>query len=100
METFIITAIEIQFAGQTRRLAFTSAELVIVTDYGSALWYLDVNHIEDTELLQWFADSENILVHVTAGSGSGAIFEGTGYFHPNVKHQGAAIRGEGELLSR
>lgn len=100
METYDIIAIEFQYAEQTRRLAFASAELVIVKDYGSALWYMDVSGIQDAALLKLFSDSEDIRIELKAAARSGEIFEGIGYFHPNEPHQGAAIRGLNELIKR
>ncbi|MFD1953642.1 hypothetical protein ACFSL6_05470 [Paenibacillus thailandensis] len=100
METFDLIAIEFIYENETRRLAFQSAELVIVKEFGTALWYIDVNGIQDTDLLRHFGESENICVELKAGTGSGEIFEGTGYFHPNERHRGAAIRGYGELVQK
>lgn len=100
METFELIAIEFIHAGETRRLAFQSAELVIVKEYGSALWYIDVSGVQDAGLLRRFADAEDIRVDLKAGARSGEIFEGTGYFHPNEPRLGAAIRGHGELIRR
>lgn len=100
METFDLIAIEISFQQQTRALSFLSAELVIVTDYGDRLWYVDINGVADRELLAWFGQSEDIRVQLTAVADSGQAFRGTGYLHPNEPHQAAAIRGDGELLAQ
>lgn len=100
METFEIIAIEIAYQQQTKPLAFTSAELVRVTEYGDRLWYVDINGLGDRELLSWFGQSEDIGVQLTAIARSGQTFQGRGYLHPNEPHQAAAIRGDGELLER
>ncbi|MBD2867606.1 hypothetical protein [Paenibacillus arenilitoris] len=100
METFDLIALEIAFGQQTKPLAFTSAELVRVTEYGDRLWYVDINGVEDRELLAWFGRSEDIGVTLTAVAGSGQVFRGKGYFHPNEPHQAAAIRGDGELFEQ
>lgn len=100
METFELIAIEIAYQQQTRHLSFTSAGLVLVSDYGDRLWYIDVVGIGEVDLLAWFGQSEDIGVEVTAVAVNGTTFRGKGYLHPNEPHQAAAIRGDGELFSQ
>ncbi|NIK76147.1 hypothetical protein FHS15_001254 [Paenibacillus castaneae] len=100
METFDIITLEITYQHQTAKLAYTSAELVRVTEYGDRLWYIDINGVVDRELLAWFGQSENIAIELLAGARSGQFFRGRGYFHPNELHQAAAIRGDGELIEQ
>lgn len=97
METFEIINIEITFQQGTTQLDFTSAELVRVTEFGSRLWYVDINGVVDHELLKWFGQSQNIEVQLAAVAKSGQTFRGKGYLHPNEQHQAAAIRGDDEL---
>ncbi|MFF2091021.1 hypothetical protein [Paenibacillus sp. NPDC058174] len=97
METIDLAAITIEFEQRTEQLAFTSAELVIVSDYGSRLWYANVDGITDSGLLGWFGQSENIQVYLRATARDGRRFEGIAYLHPNEQHHAAAIRGDGLL---
>lgn len=98
METYPLASIAIGYELQPSRiLAFGRAELVLITDYGDRSWYIDIDGITDAELLGWFGRSENIRVDVRAADADGKTFCGSGFFHPNERHQAAAIRGEGEL---
>ncbi|WP_336788119.1 hypothetical protein [Paenibacillus sp. MMO-177] len=97
METIQLKGIEIVYRQQMKELLFQSAELVLVSDYGSKLWYVDVNGVKDTELLQWFGQSEDIRIELYATATDGRTFNGTAYLHPNEPHLAAAIRGDGEL---
>lgn len=97
METIQLKDIKIVYQQQMKELPFQSAELVLVSDYGSKLWYVDVNGVQDSELLQWFGQSEDIRVELYATAADGRTFNGTAYLHPNEPHQAAALRGDGEL---
>ncbi|ANY68180.1 hypothetical protein BBD42_18140 [Paenibacillus sp. BIHB 4019] len=97
METIALTNIEMTYQQGTRQLTFTNADLFLVTDFGSALWYVDANGIADADVLKWFNQSEDIRIELRVTSLDNRKFEGTAYFHPNEKHYAAAIRGEGEL---
>ncbi|SFF12167.1 hypothetical protein SAMN04487969_114146 [Paenibacillus algorifonticola] len=97
METIALTSIEMTYQQGTRQLTFTNADLFLVTDFGSVLWYVDANGIADADLLKWFNQSEDIRIELRVTSLDNRTFEGTAYFHPNEKHYAAAIRGEGEL---
>lgn len=98
METFGLSAITIGYEGENlRALSFRKADLVVVTQYGDKLWYIDAEGVDDAELLAWFSNSENIRVELTATSNDGGQWHGNGYLHPNERHQAAAIRGEGAL---
>ncbi len=44
-----------------------------------------------------FNESEDIRIDLTGLTARGHSFEAVGYFHPNVMHHAAAIRGDGEL---
>ncbi|REK75745.1 hypothetical protein [Paenibacillus paeoniae] len=98
METIELTALIIGYAQHSDyKLHFSHAVLVIVTDYGDKLWYIDVDGVTDHALLSWFGQSEDIRVELTAKSRSGEEYQGTAYFHPNEPSLAAAIRGDGEL---
>lgn len=98
METIGLSAITIGYEGESfRALSFRKAELVVVTQYGDKLWYIDAEGVDDAELLAWFSNSENIRVDLIATAVDGGQWRGIGYLHPNEQHQAAAIRGEGEL---
>lgn len=98
METIGLSAITISYGAESfRALSFCKAELVIVTQYGDKLWYIDAEGVDDAELLAWFSSSDNIRIDLTATADDGGQWHGTGYLHPNERHQAAAIRGEGAL---
>jgi len=99
MEIMKLATITIHYQQRSQELLFTSAELILITDYGSRLWYVDVNGVTDLELLRWFGQSEDIRVELSLQTEEGQVFNGTAYLHPNELHQAAALRGEGELLS-
>ncbi|MUT67129.1 hypothetical protein [Paenibacillus sp. NEAU-GSW1] len=100
MEMIPLAAITITFNNRIEQLVFTSAELVVVSDYGSRLWYANVDGIEDEELLHWFGHSEDIQVELIATARDGRVFEGIAYLHPNEPHKAAALRGDGLLNER
>ncbi|UVI28735.1 hypothetical protein [Paenibacillus spongiae] len=97
MDTYMLAELTIRQFDESTKLIFSGAQLVIVTDTGSRLWYIDIDGMTQTSLLRSFNESENIRVELTAVTAGGRAFEGTGYLHPNVQHHAAAIRGEGEL---
>ncbi|MHA6485335.1 hypothetical protein ACX1C1_25920 [Paenibacillus sp. strain BS8-2] len=80
-----------------RDISFEEAKLLIVTQYGERLWYIDVDGVTDLELLDWLTSSEDIRVTFDAVSDTGNNIAGTAYAHPNAAHRALAIRGEGEL---
>ncbi|MFS0723335.1 hypothetical protein [Paenibacillus sp. 1P07SE] len=98
MEQFELAEIHMTSQQQTLELLFASAQLVVVTELGSRLWYLDVNGVADEALLQHYYTAENITIELELITLGGKRLSGTGYFHANPKHQAAAIRGEGELV--
>ncbi|MFF2888950.1 hypothetical protein [Paenibacillus sp. NPDC057967] len=99
METIELTAITIGYAQHSSyKVAFEKAVLVIVTDYGDKLWYIDADGVKDKALLAWFGQNEDIRVQLTAKAITGEEYHGTAYFHPNEPSFAAAIRGDGELL--
>lgn len=83
-----------------RALGFVKAELVIVTQYGDKLWYIDAEGIDDAALLERFGQSEDIKVELVATAETGEMWVGTGYLHPNEQNRAAAIRGEGMLMQQ
>ncbi|PZD94813.1 hypothetical protein DNH61_16085 [Paenibacillus sambharensis] len=97
MESFELAELTVRQEGLNCRLSFTSAYLAVVSDLGSRLWYIDVNGVVQTDLLQQFHTSDNIRVELSAVTAGGRRFEGAGYLHPNINVQAAAIRGDGEL---
>ncbi|MHA7964438.1 hypothetical protein ACX93W_09835 [Paenibacillus sp. CAU 1782] len=82
---------------ETLELDFSEAKLLLVTQYGDKLWYIDVDGVANSDVLDWFAASEDISVTMEAESGDGEALRGAGYLHPNTLHRAAAIRGVGEL---
>lgn len=99
METIILKSVSITNEKySSHRISFQKAELMVVSQYGDRLWYIDVEGVNDGALLAWFGQSEQIKVEVRATTGTDEVWEGTGYFHPNEPHSAAAIRGEGELI--
>ncbi|MCQ6559598.1 hypothetical protein [Paenibacillus mendelii] len=98
MDTYLLAELTIRQSEETTKLVFAGAQLVIVTDTGSRLWYIDIDGMTQTSLLRAFNESENIRVELKAITAGGRTFEGTGYLHPNVQHHAAAIRGDGELM--
>ncbi|AJY77440.1 hypothetical protein [Paenibacillus beijingensis] len=97
MDTFVLLSLEIGHADWRRSLHFATAELVLLTEMGSRLWYIDVNGISEKDLLSYFSSSEDIKVELTATTAGGRVVSGTGFFHPNTVLPAAAIRGDGEL---
>lgn len=98
VEQIILTRIAISNGHwETLELDFTAAKLLLVTQYGDKLWYIDADGVANSEVLDWFAASEDISVTVEARSSEGEQLQGAGYLHPNTQHRAAAIRGAGEL---
>ncbi|WP_240941345.1 hypothetical protein [Paenibacillus sp. HB172176] len=99
MESIPLKALEITYGSYDfAPISFQKAELVIVTDYGDKLWYIEIDGVAESELLRSFSLREDIEVVVTAVLASGSSLRGKGYFHANEPHQAAAIRGDGELI--
>jgi len=97
MDTYALAELRLRRREQDVRLTFDDARLAVVTEAGSRLWYIDVNGIAQTGLLEQLADSGDLRFELTAVTADGRRFEGVGYVHPNVRHHAAAIRGDGEL---
>jgi len=98
MEQYELAEILIRSAQrQNWQLTFAEAQLVVVTEMGSRLWYLDVNGIGDEELLQHFYTAEEIGIELELITIGGKHLSGSGYLHANPRHQAAAIRGDGEI---
>jgi hypothetical protein len=97
MDSFDLTSLQISQGEQSRQVPFDRAKLVVVTEYGSRLWYIDLDGVADEEMLQHFANTDDIAVTLQATTIGGNKMTGRGYFHPNVPHGAAAIRGEGVL---
>ncbi|MWC29028.1 hypothetical protein [Paenibacillus sp. MMS18-CY102] len=101
METFQIQQITLADHSEatTIELALTSAELVLITEHGSKLWYIDVTGAGPASLLDHYYSSEHILVSVTALAADGRTFQGKAYFHANVPKQACVLRGDDELIA-
>ncbi len=97
METYDLAELVITQGPQSWNLAFARAKLMIVSEYGTRLWYIDVDGIADAGLLNRFADSEEIGVDARFTTIGGRLMAGEGFFHPNPQHHAAAIRGNGQL---
>ncbi|MFC5648162.1 hypothetical protein ACFPYJ_03335 [Paenibacillus solisilvae] len=97
MDTYLLAELTVTHNGISVKLDYTQAQLVVVTDTGYRLWYIDIDGITQSSLLHMFNESEDIRVDLTGLTRDGQSFAAVGYFHPNVMHQAAAIRGDGEL---
>lgn len=98
METYDLASLNIVTENaKAHDIAFDHAKLVVVSSHGTRLWYVDVDGVANEGLLEAFASTVQIGVAVTATTIGGRIFSGKGFFHPNVPHRAAAIRGEGVL---
>ncbi|WP_028562080.1 hypothetical protein [Paenibacillus pinihumi] len=97
MEQYELIELNIARNGTEEKLEFTSAKLVIVTEMGSRLWYIDADGITQHQLLADFSVSEDIGVMLRGITAGGKSFGGHGFFHANTQHQAAAIRGNGEI---
>ncbi|WP_245697768.1 hypothetical protein [Paenibacillus oryzae] len=98
VEQIILTRIAISNGHwESLELDFTEAKLLLVTQYGDKLWYIDADGVANSEVLDWFAASEDISVSMEAVSSEGEQLQGNGFLHPNTAHKAAAIRGSGEL---
>lgn len=97
METYDLADLAITQGSLTRTLSFSRAKLMIVSDHGTRLWFIDVEGMSDEGLLQQFADSYEIGVEIKTTTIGGRQLAGKGFFHPNPQHLAAAIRGDGQL---
>lgn len=98
MET--IDLVQITITGdnnQSTELTFSSAQLVIVHEYGSKQWYVDTTDSGPAELLNHYYVSDNIAVQMTARTSEGRVYSGTAYVHANVPRQACVLRGDDEL---
>ncbi|GMK41825.1 hypothetical protein PCCS19_48840 [Paenibacillus sp. CCS19] len=93
LEHITITGKDIEAAG----LTFSSAQLVIVQEFGSKQWYIDTSDSGPADLLDHYYVSDNIAVRMTARARDGRSFSGTAYVHANVPRQACVLRGDGEL---
>ena len=97
METYDLAQLAIAQQAQSWNLVFARAKLMIVSEHGTRLWYIDIEGVTDEDLLRRFAESERIEVRMQTTTIGGRKMEGNGFFHPNPKHRAAAIRGDGPL---
>ncbi|BBI32168.1 hypothetical protein [Cohnella abietis] len=97
METFELSELVISQGSEVWNLSFSSAKLMIVSEYGSRLWFIDVEGLSDEALLNKFAESDEIGVSVQTATIEGRKMDGRAFFHPNPQHHAAAIRGDGPL---
>ncbi|GFN31108.1 hypothetical protein [Paenibacillus xylaniclasticus] len=86
--------------GTTRELSFLSAELFIVTEFGSRQWYIDTTEAGPVDLLDHYYTSDEIKVRLAAAAADGRQFEGIAYVHSNVPKQACVLRGDDELLEK
>jgi hypothetical protein len=97
METYELALLHLIQGAADRPVPFSRAKLMVVSEYGTRMWYIDAEGIRDAALLNHYAKSEEIGVRVRATTIGGKKLEGDGFFHPNPQHRSAAIRGNGEL---
>lgn len=97
METYNLADLAITHDSHTHALSFSRAKLMIVSDHGTRLWFIDVEGMSDERLLKQFAESHDIGVEIRATTIGGRQMAGKGFFHPNPQHHAAAIRGDGQL---
>jgi hypothetical protein len=97
VETYDLADLVITQGSDTRTLTFSRAKLIIVSEYGTRLWFIDIEGMADEGLLKQFAQSDEIGVDVKTTTIGGRQMEGRGFFHPNPQHLAAAIRGDGQL---
>ncbi|GIO13946.1 hypothetical protein J19TS2_35010 [Cohnella xylanilytica] len=97
MENYELASLKMSQNEENWTLSFERAKLMVIHEYGTLSWYIDIDGISDEELLNRFARSEEIAVAVRTVTIGGKNLNGDGYFHPNPAHRAAAIRGIGEL---
>jgi hypothetical protein len=97
VEQYELAALIVTEDGQNTAIAFTRAKLTVVSEYGTRLWFVDVDGISDEPLLHRFAETDEIGVDMQAVTIGGKSLGGRGYFHPNPPNRSAAIRGDGKL---
>ena len=97
MESYDLAELAISQHSHVWNLVFSRAKLMVVSDHGTRLWYIDIDGVTDDELLKRFADSDSIEIAMTATTVGGRELSGSGFFHPNPRHRAAAIRGDGQL---
>ncbi|MFC4601673.1 hypothetical protein [Cohnella hongkongensis] len=98
MESYDLAELAVSQHAHRWNLVFSRARLMVVSDHGTRLWYVDIDGMADGELLQRFADSDSIEVQMTATTVGGKKLSGSGFFHPNPRRLAAAIRGDGPLI--
>jgi hypothetical protein len=97
METYELVDLSVTQGTLTAALTFSQAKLMIVSDHGTRLWFIDVEGMTDTRLLKHFAESFEIDITIQATTIGGRQLAGKAFFHPNPQHHAAAIRGNGQL---
>ncbi len=97
MEQYDLKELTISDAKKDIPLVFSKAVLTVVSEYATRLWYIEVDGVADSDLLQHFAETDEIGIGVRAVTREGGTLSGEGYFHPNPRSRAAAIRGDGEL---
>ncbi|THF73192.1 hypothetical protein [Cohnella fermenti] len=98
METYDLATLRMNQEDESWTILFDNAKLMVMDEYGTRSWFIDVNGIPDSQLLDRFANTADIDVTVEAVTIGGRSLKGSGFFHPNPKHQTAAVRGHGELV--
>lgn len=79
MEQYELIELNIARNGTEEKLEFTSAKLVIVTEMGSRLWYIDADGITQHQLLADFSVSEDIGVMLRGITAGGKSFGDTAF---------------------
>ncbi|RUS45487.1 hypothetical protein [Cohnella sp. AR92] len=97
MENYDLATLRMRQADNAWTILFDTAKLMVMDEYGTRSWFIDVEGIPDAALLDRFAHTVDIDVTVEAVTIGGRTLKGSGFFHPNPKHRAAAIRGQGEL---
>jgi hypothetical protein len=97
MESYDLASLRMTQNEKAWTILFDSAKLMVMDEYGTRSWFIDVEGIPDEELLSRFASTVDIDVAVEAVTIGGRSLQGSGFFHPNLKHKAAAVRGHGEL---
>jgi hypothetical protein len=97
VENYELAALTVTEGQESRTLTFDRGKLTVVSEYGTRLWFIDLDGVADEGLLQRFAEAEDIGVRVYAVTIGGRHLSGNGFLHPNPLRLSAAIRGDGEL---
>jgi hypothetical protein len=93
-----LVSVTITHQGEPAHMIFESAYLFIHIEPYSISWFVDMNGVDNTDLLEKLQNSHNIHVVMQAVSHHGQSLVGEGFFYPSLKNANATLRGNGELL--